>query len=78
MKFRDALREVLDEAYLSLISQIEAFNLVRRVDDYDFGITPNGDGQFPERFLYSEEELNANPNAPDPTPGLFDPTPVNQ
>ena len=72
------LREVLDEAYLSYFSQIEAFNLVRRVDDYDFGITPGGEGELPERFLYGEEELNGNPNAPDPAPGLFEPTPVNQ
>jgi hypothetical protein len=71
------LQEVLDEAYLTYISRLEAFNLVRRVD-YPLPLTSSSATTIPQRFLYSEAEANANPNIPDPLPGLFEATPVNQ
>ena len=71
------LQEVLDEAYLTYISRLEAFNLVRRVD-YPLTPTSQAANSIPQRFLYSESEANANPNIPDPLPGLFEATDLNQ
>ncbi|NGP77334.1 SusD/RagB family nutrient-binding outer membrane lipoprotein [Balneolaceae bacterium YR4-1] len=69
------LQEVLDEAYLTYISRLEAFNLIRRVD---YPLAPVEGSEIPQRFLYSEQEANANPNTPSPLPGLFEATAVNQ
>jgi hypothetical protein len=84
------LQTILNEEYLSLMHEIEAFNFIRRVN---FGITyqdtagtgvlhgitiqPKGNStQFPQRFIYSDAELNSNPNMP-PQTDLFTPTTAN-
>ena len=70
------LREILTEKYVTLIGNIEAFNDVRRTDNF-IGVpadaTPQG---IPQRFLYAQIELNANENAPTQS-NLFNETPVN-
>lgn len=71
------LREVLEEKYLSLMAHIEAFNDIRRTDNF-LDIEPKAGNELPQRFLIGQGEADANENAPDPIPGIFDPTPVNQ
>lgn len=73
---RALLREILEEKYLSLIGNIEAFNDARRTDNF-IGIPIRTGNRFPQRFLYALSELNANENAPNPPPGVFEPTTVN-
>ncbi len=67
------LQTILNEEYLSLMSQIEAWNLVRRIDygitykdsaGASYSLAPRQGTQWPERFVYSVDELNANPNMP--------------
>lgn len=71
------LREIYDEAYLAYIGRIKGFNLVRRVN-YPLDPTKASAETIPQRFLYSAQEINANPNVPDPIPGLFTATPINK
>ncbi len=80
--FDDAaiLQEIYDETYLSLTSQIEAYNFVRRIDWEITGLEPVGSqDNFPERFLYPTSEINANSNLSSQTNAdLFTPTSVNE
>ncbi|MGO9480976.1 MAG: SusD/RagB family nutrient-binding outer membrane lipoprotein [Candidatus Kryptoniota bacterium] len=82
------LQTIINEEYVSLMSQIEVFNLVRRVD---YGIqyadstgavhtlAPIHGSQFPQRFMYPINEVNTNPNTPTQTSAdLFTKTWANQ
>ncbi|MEM1135239.1 MAG: SusD/RagB family nutrient-binding outer membrane lipoprotein [Bacteroidota bacterium] len=71
------LFEVTEEKYACLFGNIEAFNDLTRTKNL-IGLTPKLGNQIPERYLLPEEETNANSNAPNPIPGLFDITAVNQ
>lgn len=73
-------QEIYDEIYLSLTSQIEAFNFIRRIDFQVTGLEPvSGQDRFPERFLYPNTEQNANSNFPNQSSeDLFTPTTVNR
>jgi len=82
------LQAILNEEYLSLMHQIEAFNFLRRVN-YNVAytdslgntvrLTPTNGTQFPQRFLYSSDEINSNPHTPvQRAEDLFNPTRVNQ
>lgn len=65
--------------YLGLIGKIEGFNYVRRIDYNIDGLSPVQGNEFPQRFIYPQDERNTNAdNLPDPIPGLFEATPVNQ
>ncbi|HRK26930.1 MAG TPA: SusD/RagB family nutrient-binding outer membrane lipoprotein [Chitinophagales bacterium] len=70
------LLEILEEKYLNTIGQIEAFNDLRRTDNA-IGVPGNDGKPIPQRFLYSQNEINSNPSTPNPVPSLNDPTPVN-
>lgn len=77
------IREILTERYVSFIGQIEPFNDLRRTNNL-LGL-PNKRqvaGQptppHPERFLYSQAEINTNTSLVRPIPDLFQKTPVNQ
>lgn len=71
-------QHVRNWTYLGLIGQIEGFNFVRRIDYNVDGLTPAQGNQFPQRFIYPQDERNTNPdNVPSPAPGTFDATPVN-
>ncbi len=75
----DIPQHVRNWTYLGLIGQIEGFNFVRRIDYNVDGLSPVQGSEFPQRFLYPQDERNTNSdNLPDPVPGLFDATPVNQ
>ncbi len=70
------LREILQERYTYFIGHFESFN--------DFGRTNNkaeiqlktGYTGTPQRFLYPQDEVNANPNTPSPIPTVITKTPV--
>ena len=71
------LQEILEEKYVSLFGQIEAFNDIRRTKNA-LNIPPIS-GQFiHQRLLYPEDVVKNNPNVPNPVPGLYDPTEINQ
>lgn len=71
------LMEIMEEKYISMYGQIEIFTDMRRTDNM-LGIPTNTGTKIPERFLYTQDEINSNSSVPSPIPGLFDPTPVNQ
>ncbi len=66
------LREILEERYVTLIAQIEGFNDERRTGNFlNLPIQP-GKPSYPQRCLYSQIEVNTNPNVPTTGVGLFD------
>jgi starch-binding outer membrane protein, SusD/RagB family len=70
----DLLEEILVEKYTSCYGQLEAFNDMRRTDNY-IGIPIKAGTAYPERFLIPQTELDANDNAT--AVDLFTPTSVN-
>ncbi|MCX2743636.1 SusD/RagB family nutrient-binding outer membrane lipoprotein [Mangrovivirga sp. M17] len=75
------LREILEERYITLFGQIEGFNDMRRTINESIvrvPVQPNTGNELPQRFIYPQSEIDRNSSTPDPIPGLFDPTPVNQ
>ncbi len=71
----DLLTEILTEKYISCYGQLEAFNDMRRTDNY-IGIPfKAGQTAHPERMLIPQSEINSNSNAT--TFGVFEETPVN-
>jgi hypothetical protein len=79
---------ILNETYVSLMHQTEAFNFLRRID---FAISykdsagatktlaPTKGTAWPQRFLYGTSEINANTNCPgEPTNGQFNKTAANK
>jgi hypothetical protein len=86
-KFADGqtalLTEIASEKFVVLLSQYESFNELRRLASLtpkvDLGITPTpGQSQFPTRFIYPQNELNTNPNCPNPAPNQFVKLPIFQ
>jgi hypothetical protein len=68
------VREVQQEKYVSLYGQMEVFNEIRRTSN-PFGLVPvGGVSSLPQRFLYSQNEVNSNTSTPNPIPGIFDKT----
>ncbi|MEL6257047.1 MAG: SusD/RagB family nutrient-binding outer membrane lipoprotein, partial [Bacteroidota bacterium] len=78
------LREIIEERYVSGFLTRMPFNDARRLRSSDTDIAvpyimvdgPNP--PFAERMPYSDDELNANENAPSEDPGIFTKTEVNQ
>lgn len=72
------IREVRQEKYISLYGQMEVFNEIRRTNN-PFGLVPVGTAtMLPQRFLYSQNEVNSNSNTPNPIPGLLEKTAIFQ
>jgi hypothetical protein len=83
---------ILNEEYVALMHQLEAFNFVRRVNYaisysdtagtkvmHTVTMAPTHGTQFPQRFYYSSDEINANVNTPAQTTNdLYVKTTVNQ
>src|ERR1051325_2793820 len=67
------LREILEERYVSLIGQLEGFTDMRRTNNFLNIPLAAGKTDFPKRFLYSQIEVNTNPNVPKVNVGLYDP-----
>jgi hypothetical protein len=77
---RALLREIIEERYVTLIGQIEGFNDTRRLKkeaDVSVPIPPNSGTQTPLRMLYPQTEVDLNRSTPNPIPGLFTATTVN-
>ncbi len=75
------LREILEERYVTLFSQIEVFSDVRRTQDeanIRVPVMPNTGSELPQRFIYAQSEIDRNENIPNPIPGLFERTEVNR
>jgi hypothetical protein len=75
------LREILEERYITLFGQIEVFNDTRRTQNESIvrvPVVPNTGSSLPQRFLIGDSEIDTNNNTPNPIPGFFEPTQVNQ
>mgnify|MGYP003644801966 CR=1 FL=1 len=76
------LREIIEEKYVSTFGTILPFADFRRIrvtdNDIAMPIPINSGSAHPERFLIAQDEINGNPNAPDPIPDIYTKTPVNQ
>jgi len=68
------LREILEERYVTFYGQHLGWDDERRTRAEGLGIKlkPNNGSQLPGRFIYSQNELNSNPNSPRSAPSLFD------
>ncbi|MBS1680369.1 MAG: SusD/RagB family nutrient-binding outer membrane lipoprotein [Bacteroidetes bacterium] len=66
------LREILEERYVTFIGQIEGYNDMRRTGNFLKLPYATGKTDFPRRFLYSQIEINTNPNVPKTNVGLYD------
>jgi hypothetical protein len=78
------LTEIASEKFITLISQYESFNELRRLQVtpapvVSLGIPINNGSKYPARFIYPQNEINTNPNVPmvsGSVPNQFDPLPV--
>ncbi len=67
------LREIVEERYVTFYGQTIAWNDERRVRNTVAAIPlePSNGNELPWRFVYSQDEINGNPNVPSPVPGPF-------
>jgi hypothetical protein len=81
---RSLLREIIEERYVSLYGTILPFNDARRLrkSDNDVNVpipfTTSTATKHPERIIYSQNEINSNPNLPKPIPDIYVKTQVNE
>lgn len=78
------LKEIIEERYVTLYGTILPFNDARRLRKLDNDVnvpipftTPTATAH-PERVIYAQTEINANPNVPNPIPSLLTKTQLNQ
>ncbi|MEJ7738374.1 MAG: SusD/RagB family nutrient-binding outer membrane lipoprotein [Chitinophagaceae bacterium] len=74
------LKEILRERYVTFFGEKLGFHDIRRTRKETAGVkVPTNIGTvLPERFIYSQDEINSNTSLPKPLPGIFDPTTVNK
>lgn len=75
------LREILEERYVTLFGQTEGFNDTRRTLGESLvrvPVVPNTGTDLPQRFIYPQSEIDRNVNVPNPIPGFFEATAINQ
>ena len=69
------LYEIISQRYIILLMQYEAFNDYRRLavasPVVQLPIPLTVGVKKPQRFIYPQQEINANPNVPQPTPNQF-------
>ncbi|MCA0154016.1 SusD/RagB family nutrient-binding outer membrane lipoprotein [Winogradskyella vincentii] len=70
------LMEIVEEKYITLIGELQPFHDIRRTGNM-LNVPPKTGATIPQRFIYPQIEVDANPNIPSPLPTLFDPTPIN-
>jgi starch-binding outer membrane protein, SusD/RagB family len=81
---RALLREIIEERYVSLYGQILPFNDLRRLAKTESDIRPPipfntpVTSKHPERLIYAQSEINANPFLPKPIPDIYQVTEVNR
>ncbi|RMA57102.1 SusD/RagB family nutrient-binding outer membrane lipoprotein [Ulvibacter antarcticus] len=73
----DLLLHILEEKYISIYPSPQTWHDLNRTNNA-LGVTPKTGTQLPQRFLYPQNELDTNTNAPSPIPGIFVATAVNQ
>jgi len=71
------LREIYEERYVYFIGNYEAFTDFRRTNNLAKITLRGAFAGTPQRLLYSQEEINSNPNVPSPLPKATDKTEVN-
>lgn len=69
------LYEIISQRYIILLMQYEAFNDYRRlasaVPIVQLPISLNVGNRKPQRFIYPQQEINSNPNIPQPLPDQY-------
>jgi len=81
---RALLREIVEERYVSLYGTIIPFSDARRLRKTDNDINvpiPFNTAtatKHPERVIYAQNEINSNPNIPNPVPDIYVKTQLNQ
>jgi hypothetical protein len=74
------LYEIISQRYIILLMQYEAFNDYRRLavalPVVQLPIPLIVGTKKPQRFIYPQQEINANPNVPQPTPNQFIKVPI--
>jgi hypothetical protein len=76
------LYEIASQKYILLFMQYESFNEVRRLAKatpvVQLGVPPVIGTELPQRFIYPQNEINTNPNTPNPAPNQFVKLPIYQ
>ena len=70
------LREIFQERYIYFMGNYESYNDFGRSNNIAQIQLKTGNAGTPERFLYPQVEVNANPNTPKPLPSIITKTPV--
>jgi hypothetical protein len=74
------LYEIISERYIVFLMQYQAFNDYRRLATAEpvvqLPIPLSVGSQKPQRFIYPQEEISANPNVPQPLPDQFTEVPI--
>lgn len=71
------LMHILEEKYISIFPSPQTFHDLSRTNNL-LGVSVNIGAELPKRYLYSQDEIDANGNVPNPIPDIFVQTPVNQ
>lgn len=71
------IREIFQEKYIYLMGSYESFTDYRRSNNAAQIQLKSGKAGTPQRFLYPQVEINANPNTPSPVPSVVTKTTVN-
>lgn len=72
------LREIFQEKYIYFMGSYESFTDYRRSNNAAQIQLKTGKTGTPQRLLYPQVEINANPNTPSPIPTIITKTPVNK
>jgi hypothetical protein len=70
------LREIFQERYIYFLGNYESFNDFGRSNNMAEIQLKTGFEGTPQRFLYPQVEINANPNTPNPIPSIVTKTPI--
>jgi hypothetical protein len=70
------LREIFEERYIYFMGTFECFNDFGRSNNKAEIQLKSGNSGSPQRFLYPQSEINANPNTPNPIPTINTKTPL--
>ena len=70
------IREIFEEKYIYLMGSYESFTDYRRSNNAAQIQLKTGKAGTPQRFLYPQVEINANPNTPSPVPSIVTKTTV--
>lgn len=70
------LYEIIEERYVSMVGELEAFSDWRRTNNM-IGVPVKFGTTIAQRFLYPQVEINTNANVPQPLPDFATPTPMN-